>query len=113
MQASAQALQLAWWSACLLHSSAQAVQILAQRAQRSLWYAEPLPSKRAQSAQMSAQSLQRVIHCWLPDLMQSVMQISQAIMQAKQLWIQGEFVIYFVFLLLNTNLVILKMNVLH
>jgi hypothetical protein len=41
-------------------------------------------SKRAQNAQISAQSRQSRIHSRFPEAMQSVMDISQEITQAKQ-----------------------------
>jgi hypothetical protein len=61
LQASAQALQLSWCEACLLHSSAQAVQTFTHKAHNSFANCEPLASNLAHKAQMSAQSRHKII----------------------------------------------------
>ncbi len=88
LHASAQALQLAWCEACLLHSSAQAVHAFTHKAHNSLVYCDPLASNLAHNAQISAQSQHNKIQAWLPSLIQSVIQLSQVITHAKHASIQ-------------------------
>ncbi len=49
---------------------------------------EPLASKRAHRAQMSAQSRHTIIHSLLPAATQSVIHLSQAVKHDKQASIQ-------------------------
>ena len=84
LQASAHALQDSWWAACLEHSFEQAAQISAHKACKLASNCEPLASKRAHKAQISAQSRHNMIHSLFPDATQSVKQVSHVMTQAKQ-----------------------------
>ena len=79
----AQALQVAWWEACFEHSAAQARQTSAHNAWSFFEKTEPLASKRAQSAQMSAQSRHQRMHSLMPAVALSVTQASQFFTHSK------------------------------
>jgi hypothetical protein len=87
LQASAHALQQA--SSCLPHSAAQALQHFTHKAHNSSAYCESLAHKRAQRAQMSAQSRQILTQPSCPVMVQHIVQhFSHSIMQAKHASIQ-------------------------
>jgi hypothetical protein len=95
LQAAAHALQQSAWSACLLHSAAQASQHFTHKAQSASENCESLAHKQAQSAQMSAQSRQTLTHASCPVIVEHIVQhFSHSIMQVKQASMQ--FFIFFI-----------------
>jgi hypothetical protein len=88
-QASAQALEWAWWWACFSHSVAQASQQATQSLQSSSANCEPLAQSLAHKSQMSAQSRRNKAQILLPSLIQETVHFSHSVTHAKQAAIQS------------------------
>jgi hypothetical protein len=88
-QASAQALQWAWWWACFSHSVAQASQQATQSLQSSSANCEPLAQSLAHKSQMSAQSRHNKAQVLLPSFIQATVHFSHSVTHTKQAAIQS------------------------